>query len=147
VQTTGVVEHFNDTYDKKFYRRQWFSSYAVLKRQSKNFQRFHNKHHHYSFLKGKTPFEMRQSHEFTPVTVGSNTKMPDLSFIPDGYISIIRFIRSDRKLDIFGERFEVSKDLVYAYVRAMIVTQLHAVQLYLGNEIVYTFEYRVPNDL
>ena len=143
----GVVEHFNDTYDKKFYRRQWFSNYVVLKRQSKNFQRFHNKQHRYSFLKGKTPFEMRQAHEFTPVTVGSNAKMPDLSFIPDGHISVIRFIRSDRKLDIFGERFEVSKDLVYSYVRAMIITQLHAVQLYLGNEIVDTFEYRVPNEL
>jgi hypothetical protein len=143
----GVVEHFNDTYDKKFYRRQWFPSYVVLKRQSKNFQRFHNKHHHYSFLKGKTPFEIKQVHDFTPVTIGSNTKMPDLSFIPDGFISIIRLIRSDRKLDIFGERFEVSKDLVYSYVRALIVTQLHAVQLYFGNEIVDTFEYRIPNEL
>ncbi len=115
----GVVEHFNNTYDKKFYHRQWFSSYTVLKRQSKNFQRFHNKHHRYSFLKGKTPFEMRQAaYKFTPVTVGSNTKMLDLSFIPDGCISVIRFIRSDRKLDIFGERFEESKELVYSYVRA-----------------------------
>lgn len=143
----GVVEHFNDTYDKRFFRRQWFSSYAVLKRQSKNFQRFHNKHHRYSFLKGKTPYEMKQAHEFFPVTAGSNVKMSDLSFIPDGCISVIRLIRSDRMLDIFGERFVVAKNLVYSYVRAMIITQLHAVQLYLGDEIVDTFEYKVPNDL
>ena len=41
----GVIERFNETYDKKFFRRQWFSSYGMLKRQSKNFQQFHNKNH------------------------------------------------------------------------------------------------------
>ena len=44
----GAIEKFNDTYNKKFFRRQWFASYVMLKRQSKNFQRFHNKHHRYS---------------------------------------------------------------------------------------------------
>ena len=48
----GVIEKFNDTYNKKFFRQQWFPSYSTLKRQSKNFQRFHNKHHRYSYLKG-----------------------------------------------------------------------------------------------
>jgi hypothetical protein len=33
----GYIEKFNDTYDKKFFRRQWFTSYAALKRQSKKF--------------------------------------------------------------------------------------------------------------
>ncbi len=142
----GVVERFNETYDKRFFRRQWFSSYALLKKQSKNFQRFHNKNHRYSCLKGKTPHEARTADRFTPVTAASNM-MPDLSFIPDGCISVIRFIRSNRHLDIFGERFEVSKDLVYCYVRAQIVTNLHAIQLYRGNEIVDTFEYRMPDSL
>ena len=73
--------------------------------------------------------------------------MPDLSFIPDGNVSLVRFIRSNRQRDIFGERFEVSKDLVYTYVRAQIVTNLQAVQLYLGNDIVDTFEYRMSDDL
>ena len=141
------MERFNDTYDKRFFRRQWFSSYAALKQQNKNFQRFHNKHHRYSCLKGKTPLEVKQAYGFTPITVRPNNKMPDLSFIPDGNISVVRFIRSNRKLDIFGERFEVSKDLVYSYIRAQIVTKFHAVQLYLGNDIVDTFEYRMPDDL
>jgi len=90
---------------------------------------------------------VKQAYGFTPITVRPGSKMPDLSFIPDGNISLVRFIRSNRQLDIFGERFEVSKDLVYSYVRAQIVTNLHAVQLYLGNDIVDTFEYRMPDDL
>jgi putative transposase len=140
----GVIERFNETYDKKFFRRQWFSSYAMLKRQSKNFQQFHNKNHRYSCLKGKTPFEIIDAEEFKPLTLGPNTRMPQLDFLPDGTISLIRFIRSDRKLNIFGETFEVSKDLVYSYVRAIIVTEIHTLQVYLGEDFVQSFEYRMP---
>lgn len=140
----GVVEHFNGTYDDKFFRRQWFSSYAMLKRQSKNFQTFHNRHHRYSCLKGKTPLEVIAAEQFCPITLGPNTKLPKISHIPDGCISLIRFIRSDRQLDIFGEKFEVSKDLVYSYVRAIIVTKIHTLQVYLNNNLVEVFEYRLP---
>ena len=143
----GVIEHFNDTYDKKFYQRQWFSSYAMLKRQSKNFQTFHNRHHRYSCLKGKTPLEVIATEKFEPVTLGPNTRLPEIRQIPDGNISLIRFIRSDRKLDIFGENFEMPKDLVYSYVRAMIVTEIHALQVYLGDELVVVFEYSLPHEV
>lgn len=140
----GVIEHFNDTYDKKFFRRHWFSSYAMLKRQSKNFQQFHNKNHRYSCLKGKTPLEVIDADKFKPLTLGPNTRMPKLDSLPDGTISLIRFIRSDRILNIFGEQFEVSKDLVYSYVRAKIITEMHMLQVYLGEDFVQNFEYRMP---
>ncbi len=143
----GVIECFNRTYDQKFFRRQWFSSYATLKRQSKNFQRFHNLHHRYSCLKGKTPKEARQAHDFKPRTLGANTKMPDLSYIPEGSVSLIRFIRSDHQLDIFGELFPVSKDLVYSYLRAIIVTQDHVLKVYRDRELVASFEYLMPQEL
>jgi putative transposase len=140
----GVIEHFNDTYNKKFFRRQWFNSYAHLKRQSKHFQRFHNKHHRYSCLIGKTPDDFTKSHEYKPTTIGANTKLHDLDYIPDGTIIFIRFIRSDRTLNIFGEKFRVSKDLVYSYVKAVIVTEIHTLQVYLGEELVEVFDYQLP---
>ena len=139
----GVIEKFNDTYNKKFFRRQWFNSYFHLKRQSKNFQRFHNKHHRYSCLKGKTPLEVIRNSNFKPVTIGANTKLPQLDEVPDGNIILIRFIRSNRLLDIFGEKFKVSKNLVYSYVKAVIVTQIGLLQIYLGDELVETFEYQL----
>ena len=137
----GTIEKFNDTYNKKFFRRQWFPSYAMLKRQSKNFQRFHNKHHRYSCLKGKTPLQIIHSSTDRPLTIGGNTKLPELDSVPDGNIILIRFIRSNRLLDIFGEKFKVSKDLVYSYVKAVIVTNLHSLQVYLGDDLADTFEY------
>lgn len=140
----AVIEHFNDTYSKKFFRRQWFNSYAHLKRQSKNFQTFHNRHHRYSCLNGKTPNEFTQCDGFKPLTLGPNTKLTELDEIPDGNIILIRFIRSNRALDIFGEQFQLSKDLVYSYVKAVIVTKIHNLQVYLGEELAQTFDYQLP---
>ena len=139
----GVIEKFNDTYNKKFFRQQWFASYSTLKRQSKNFQRFHNKYHRYSYLKGKTPLEIIQSNGFEPCRLGANTKLPDFDSVPDGNIILIRFIRSNRILDIFGEKFKVSKSLVYSYVKAVIVTEIHRLHLYLGEELVDSFNYQL----
>jgi hypothetical protein len=139
----GTIEKFNDTYNKKFFRRQWFASYAMLKRQSKNFQRFHNRHHRYSYLKGKTPLEVIQRNGYTPIKIGGNTKLPDLDDVPDGNIILIRFIRSNRLLDIFGEKFKVSKSLIYSYVKAVIVTEIGSLQIYLGNELVDKFDYQL----
>jgi putative transposase len=139
----GTIEKFNDTYNKKFFRRQWFTSYSMLKRQSKSFQRFHNKHHRYSCLKGKTPLEVIHMDGFKPVKIGGNTKLPDFDTVPDGNIILIRFIRSNRLLDIFGEKFKVSKNLVYSYVKAVIVTKIGSLQIYLGNELVDKMDYQL----
>jgi hypothetical protein len=139
----AVIESFNDTYNKKFFRRQWFKSYAQLKRQCKNFQTFHNKHHRYSCLKGKTPMEVVDDAQLPILKLGGNTKIPVRADIPDGNIVLIRFIRSNRILNVFGERFKVAKDLVYSYVKAVIVTEIHTLQLYLGEELVKSFDYKL----
>ena len=143
----GVIESFNNTYNKKFFRRQWFPSYSALKRQSKNFQRFHNKHHRYSCLNGKTPLEVVRSYKFKPITLPSATKRPHIDYIPDGQVILIRFIRSDRQLDIFGEKFTVSRNLIYSYVKAVLLTEISALQVYLGDELVETFEYEIPSQI
>jgi hypothetical protein len=81
---------------------------------------------------------------YQPVKLAPNTKMPELDYIPSGNIILIRFIRSDRKMDVFGEKFIVSKDLIYSYVKAVIITACHAINVFLGDKLVETFEYRMP---
>lgn len=139
----GYIEKFNDTYNKKFFRRQWFPSYASLKRQSKNFQRYHNKHHRYSFLKGKTPLQVIMGSNSKPVTIGANTKLPQVDEFPEGNVILIRFIRSNRLLDVFGEKFKVSRGLIYSYAKAVIVTGINRLQVYLGDDLVETFDYQL----
>ena len=142
----GAVERFNDTYDKKFFRRQWFPNYESLKRQSKNFQRYHNRHHRYSCLKGKAPMDVLEASDYRPVKVPPNTRMPRIDGIPDGNVILIRLIRSDRNLDVFGEKFIVSKELIYSYAKAVIITGDHVLKVYLGDEFVEAFEYRMPSE-
>ena len=67
--------------------------------------------------------------------------------VPDGNVILIRFIRSNRVIDVFGEKFIVSKELVYSYVKAVIVTQIHRLQIYLGEELVETFPYDIPSKI
>jgi len=83
---------------------------------------------------------------FTPHLIGPNTKIPQLDEVPGGNIILIRFIRSDCMLDIFGEKFKLPKDLVYSYVKAVIVTEIHRLQIYLGNELVDALDYQLSTE-
>jgi putative transposase len=87
--------------------------------------------------------EWIQQTDTAPVTLGPNTELPRLDYVPHGDIVLIRFIRSDRKLNIFGETFTVSKDLVYSYVKAVIRTETHSLHVYLNDELIHMFEYRL----
>jgi len=69
--------------------------------------------------------------------------VPDLDSVPDGNIILIRFVRSNRLLNTFGEKFKVSKNLVYSYVKAVIVTKIGSLQIYFGDELVDKFDYQL----
>ena len=69
--------------------------------------------------------------------------MPKLDYVPEGNITVIRFIRRNRELNIFGEKFLLSKELIYSYVKAVIVTEIHSLQIYLGDELVDQFNYQL----
>jgi len=56
----GIIERFNNTYDKRFYRSRTFTDFDHLKQASGEFSHFHNSHHRYSTLDHKTPNQMRQ---------------------------------------------------------------------------------------
>ncbi|NIW11856.1 MAG: hypothetical protein GWN33_15670, partial [Gammaproteobacteria bacterium] len=81
---------------------------------------------------------------FVPILPPQRFTLPSIGYIPDGTISLLRFIRSDRKLDIFGEHFELPKALIYTYVRAKIITGLHQIQVYSGDELIISFPYQLP---
>jgi hypothetical protein len=82
---------------------------------------------------------------FKPITLGPGAKLPKLNYVPDGEVILIRFIRSDRKLDAFSEQFKVPRGLIYSYVKAIILTKTHILQVYQGNELVLTFDYKIPD--
>lgn len=137
------IESFQNLFDKAFFRSQRFPSYKALCQEAKVFEQFHNDNHVYSFLKGKTP--NASMGDTQPERLPKGFKLPPKNIpIENGCIHLIRFIRSDKVMDIFGEKFIVHKDLVYEYVIATICTDIHQLQLRHDGNLIQCFDYHIP---
>lgn len=137
------IERFQDTFDKKFFRAQMFSSFSELCREARVFEDFHNENHRYSILKGKTPAEVENSLSFEPVLPPSFFRIPRKR--PNrGRIHLVRFIRSDRILDVFSERFMVPADLTYEYVTATIYVKEQRIEVVHEGKVIQEFDYLLP---
>jgi len=113
----GTVEHFNDTFDKRFFRQERFSSLAHLRERALDFETFHNANHRYRATNGRTPAESASDRE-------RRTPRP-LAELPQGWpasgrVEFVRFIRSDRKLRLLGRAIVMPDTIVYEYVTAVL---------------------------
>ncbi len=68
----------------------------------------------------------------------------DVPCTREGKIYLIRFIRSDRLLHVFGEAFPVKPDCQYEYVKATIDVKEQCLTVFLFDEIVQEFKYAIP---
>jgi len=59
--------------------------------------------------------------------------------------TLIRFIRSNRILDIFEEKIPVNKSLVYEYVRATVIIKEQKIKLFHQNNFVDEFDCKVSD--
>ena len=113
----GVVEHFNDVWDKSFFRTTRFASLEHLGSENAAFCAFHNEHHRYSAHGGASPDEVWAGRTYQPLLPGYAvpTSLP-----AKGRIEVIRYIRSNRRLDLFGKRLTVAEEHTHQYVTATI---------------------------
>jgi hypothetical protein len=113
----GTVEHFNDTFDKRFFRQERFSSLAHLQERARAFEGFHNGNHRYRATNGRTPAESAQD--------GERRAPRPLAELPTGWpaagrVEFVRFIRSDRKLRLLSRAITMPDTVVYEYVTAVL---------------------------
>ncbi len=139
----GAIERFQDLYDKKFFRAQTFRDYRHLVRESAVFEAFHNTQHRYSVLQGRTPATVARILPQRALPAGFTAPRHRLPVYP-GRIHLVRFIRSDRVLDIFGERLRVPRALVYHYVVATIRTDATRLVVSLDGTPVHELPYELP---
>lgn len=137
----GIIERFQNVFDKMFFRTQYFGSFSYLVEQARGFETFHNQNHRYSTMKGKTPLE-KASKELKYLQ--KNFILPKKLSIVPGYIHLIRFIRSNRILDIFGEKFSMPMEVEYEYVWATIDTVKGKLFVYHDSELVDEYTYPLP---
>jgi transposase len=137
----GIIEHFQNVFDKMFFRTQYFKDFDHLYKQAKEFELFHNQNHRYSTLEGMTP---NQKYSGNIKLLPASFRLPNKLAICPGYVHLIRFIRSDRILDIFGEKFVMPGDLEYEYVWATIDTVKEKLFIYHDSKLVVEYPYPLP---
>lgn len=114
----GVVEHFNDTFDKQFFRTETFDTVDQVADRYDQFLDFHNANHRYSALGGRTPNQAGG---------GLVPRLPDRGIeVPDGFaglsgrVEYIRLIRSDATLRLLDLAFPMPDDVIHEYVTAVL---------------------------
>jgi len=141
----GIVEKFNNTYQKRFLKKKTFLNFEHLIQESKIFNEFHNAHHRYSVLQQKTPNEASKLIGEQVLYNGNIHKQKDIK-IDKGEVYYIRFIRSDLKLIIASEIFLVDKSLMYSYVVAEVNIDNQCLVVRQNREIKMIFPYITPVD-
>jgi putative transposase len=138
----GIVEKFNDVYDKLFFRRQQFKSLADLQSELLQFEAFHNRSHRYAKLHQRTPWSVHtaKSRRLLPKSfVLHNNRVP----WRDGKISFVRLTDKTGTVQFFTERFTVGPSLVHEYVKGTIFTKPGLLKFYHQGRVVRIYRHRV----
>lgn len=133
----GVIEKFNHHWLQGVLQRVPMASAADLQGENQAFEARHNSRYRYSKLNGKTPLEALAASQarlrFPPPTPPPQAPLPKPTV---GKYHLIRFIRSDGRLDVFGEKFLVPPETVYEYVRATVNVAEQTLNIYLQNHLI-----------
>jgi transposase InsO family protein len=140
----GVVEKFNDHYRQKFLDKVIMTSRDELQKESLAYENKHNSTYRYSKLKGQTPLAALSR-------LGQKLVFPNRSQAPryplekpeSGHYHIVRFIRSDLHLNIFGEFFPAPPETEYEYVVATVDVKEQKLKLFLDRIQVEEYKYRL----
>jgi putative transposase len=140
----GIVEKFNDHYRQKFLDKVTMSSMSQLRRESLAFEHRHNSTYRYSKIKGKTPIKALAGSEKKLIfpTKRDAPRHP-LEKPEEGRYHLVRFIRSDCRLNIFGEMFPSPLQTQYEYVVATIDVKEQKLKLFLDTVQVEEYKYRL----
>jgi transposase InsO family protein len=140
----GVVEKFNDHYQQKFLGKVMMTTTDELAAGTMAFEQRHNSSYCYSKLGGKTPLKVLSASKAVLRFPDQGNKLQQRLELPEtGRYHMVRLIRSDLKLNILGEMFDVAPELKLEYVVATIDVKEQKLKLYLGKTQVDEFDYKI----
>lgn len=138
----GVVEKFNDHYRGRFLNRVVMQGEEDLRQQSLIFEQKHNTLYRYSKLNGRTPQraldQSRHAIRFPESTGAPKCPLPKPT---SGRYHLVRFIRSNLVLDIFGERFKLPSEAAYEYAVATIDVERQKLSVRIDDATIAEFDY------
>jgi putative transposase len=115
-----------------------------LMQASLSFEHKHNSRYRYSKLRGKTPLEVLAQ-------TGKKLRFPKQEHAPclplkkpeTGFFHLVRFIRSDLRVNVFGELFAVPLQLQYEYVVATIDVKEQKLKIFLDHQQIEEYAYKI----
>jgi len=140
----GCIEKFGDTYQRYFLRKYRFNGIEDLIYETQKFEFRHNHTYRYSTIHGKTPMKVMSEYKDSILKLPQDYQFDKDKGLSEGFIHIVRLIRSDRKLDIFGEKFILPKETVYEYVWCTIDVKEQKLRIFLDNKQIEEFDYKLP---
>ena len=140
----GVVEHFNDRWQTHGPLQREVSDVTMLDTESLRFEARHNARYRYSKLRGQTPdaalAATRVQLRLPPNEAAPRHPLPK----PDaGRYHLVRFIRHDGTLNVFGERFPVPPEAHFEYVRATVDVVRQRLTVSLDDRVIDEHQYRL----
>ena len=139
-----MIENFNDRYQQRFLGKVALASMEELQSGSLAFEQRHNSKYRYSKIKGDTPLKaLAASNATLRFPTGDEPpkyrqKKPEV-----GKYHVVRLIRSDLKLNIFGECFSSPPETMLEYVVATIDVKEQKLKLVLDKKQVEEFDYKL----
>src|SRR4030065_2086697 len=117
---------------------------SQLRQESLAFEDRHNSTYRYSKLKGKTPLKALAGMEKKLVFPSKNdAPRHPLDKPEEGCYHLVRFIRSNCRLNIFGEIFSAPPETLYEYVVATIDVKEQKLKLFLNTIQVEQYKYQL----
>lgn len=122
----------------------WFIPPSEPRQESLAFEHRHNNTYRYSKIKGKTPFKALASADRKLLfPTGDNAPQYPLDKPVEGCYHFVRFIRSDQRLNIFGETFPVPPETQYEYVVATVDVKDQKLKLFLDQVQLEEYNYKL----
>jgi transposase InsO family protein len=141
----GVVEKFNDHYRQKFLAKISIISWAELRQASLAYEHRHNSTYRYSKLKGQTPNNALARMGGKKLVFPNRKQAPryPLEKPEEGCYHLVRFIRSNCQLNIFGEIFAAPPEVQYEYIVATIDVKEQKLKLFLDHVQLEEYRYQL----
>lgn len=140
----GHIEKFADIYQKHFFKKFHFPGFELLVEETHKFEQRHNHDYRYSFLNGKTPMQVFAGNNAQIKYLPINYQFRHGIELSSGHVHLIRFIRSNRELDIFGEKFIAPQESVYEYLWCTIDIKEQKLKVFLDHKQVEEYNYQLP---
>ena len=128
----GMIENFNDRYQQRFLNKIHMASIGDLQLNSLAFEQRHNSRYRYRKLKGDTPLKaLAASNATLRFPTAEEPPKHRMKKPETGKYHVVRLIRSNLQLNIFGEYFSVPPETMLEYVVATIDVKEQKLKLFL----------------